>query len=262
MNTLTRLRLDSYQTRAVAADMVKFALPQLSARLQAAKQPLAQLLQLAPSQSSLQNIVELYDRSSVELLQLANGDPDQIVPGLRGVRNQHNNVIADIAECFDRGIADAPRAPVQRGIRDVLRLRVGFHTLISHCVASDSEDIGRVGVLHAPLDLEHVVPRTASLCDRWFALFAAVVDGVTGAGAALVAAACFDGLQVQSAAQDAEHLCDRVYGEAPEVRIESSREHTINYMQQHVYFVVLSFSVASLSCNLHSSSSSNFSKMR
>ena len=176
MNTLTRLRLDSYQTRAVAADMVKFALPQLSARLQAAKPPLAQLLQLAPSQSSLQNIVELYDRSSVELLQLAKGDPDQIVPGLRGVRNQHNNVIADIAECFDRGIADAPRAPVQRGIRDVLRLRVGFHTLISHCVASDSEDIGRVGVLHAPLDLEHVVPCTVSLCER-IVCFVCCCDG-------------------------------------------------------------------------------------
>ena len=69
------------------------------------------------------------------------------------------------------------------------------------------------------------------------------MDGVTGAGAALVAATCLDGLQVQSAAQDAEHLCDRVYGEAPEVRIESSREHTINYMQQHVYFVVLSLSL-------------------
>ena len=87
---------------------------------------------------------------------------------------------------------------------------------------------------------------------EWFAVFAAVLEGVTGAGAALFAAAWAFGLQVQSAAQDAEHLCDRVYGEAPEVRIESNREHTVNYMQQHVYFVVLPpLSVAPLSCNLY-----------
>eukprot|EP00658_Telonema_sp_P-2_P023388 TRINITY_DN19368_c0_g1_i3.p1 TRINITY_DN19368_c0_g1~~TRINITY_DN19368_c0_g1_i3.p1 ORF type:complete len:306 (+),score=74.64 TRINITY_DN19368_c0_g1_i3:45-962(+) len=121
-------------------------------------------------------------------------DEQDVYALLRRVKREHANVIGDLAECCE-GFTSWSQLQLQ----ELLRLRVGIHTLMSHAVASQSQEPGRQGLVHTPLNVRRVL---------------------------------------EVAVQDASHLCDRVYGEAPQVQLLGADKTKFEYFQEHVYFVV------------------------
>ena len=169
--SLSRLPFEAYRVRALPSHLLSFALPQLSVRLEAALEPLQILSQQSRSHSAatrLKRVAALYSRTSQRLLQ--QGIPeDELHQELRRVRGEHVNVQSDIAESALPQNCSLYQDEMQRGLRDFLKLRVGFYTLLTHCIASESEEPGRTGAV-GELDLRHVLEvaaqDAATLCVR------------------------------------------------------------------------------------------------